>query len=139
MKKAVFSKKGAKVVGPYSPAIKAGNLLFISGQIGKDAKTDTLPKDIDKQVHNVFRNIQSILEAEGLTLDSVLKTNVFLQNMDDYKVMNDIYASYFHEPFPARATVEVGKLPAGALVEIECLATLGKKGCCDDCSCGGEC
>lgn len=141
-KQAVFSKKGAKVVGPYSPAIKFGNLLFVSGQIGKDPATDKLGEGIGKQVHHVFKNILSILEAEGLSFDDVLKTNVFLANMDDYKIMNDIYASYFKEPFPARATVQVTKLPAGALVEIEVLAGVKGKNenCCGgDCDCGGEC
>lgn len=142
-KQAVFSKKGPRVVGPYSPGVKFGNLLFVSGQIGMNPKTDKLAEGIAAQVHQVFKNIESIFEVEGLTLDDVLKTNVYLQNMDDYKVMNEIYARHFSEPFPARATVAVAKLPAGALVEIEVLAGLPHRsfsegGCCGG-DCGGEC
>jgi len=142
MKQAIFSKKGAKVVGPYSPAIKFGNLLFISGQIGKNPKTDKLGNDIKEQTEWIFKNILSILEIEGLTLDDVLKTNVYLANMNDYQVMNEIYAKHFKEPFPARATVAVAKLPAGALVEIEVLAGLKGSSENEDCcggGCGGDC
>ena len=142
MKKAVFSKKGAKVVGPYSPGIKFGNLLFLSGQIGMNPKTGTLEAGIEKQVHQVFKNIENLLSEEGLTFDDVLKTNVYLSNMDDYKVMNEIYGKHFKEPFPARATVGVAKLPAGALVEIEILAGLKKfsdDDCCGGCGDCGDC
>lgn len=143
-KEAVFSKKGAKVVGPYSPAIRFGNFLFLAGQIGTDPKTGALAEGIEKQVQQVFKNIEAILTEENLTLDDALKVNVYLQNMEDYKVMNEIYAKHFRQPFPARATVAVAKLPKDALVEIEVLAGLPRRsgsegGMCEDCDCGGEC
>ncbi|MBI2611988.1 hypothetical protein HYW54_04575 [Candidatus Gottesmanbacteria bacterium] len=138
MKKAVFSKKGAKVVGPYSPAIKFGNLLFISGQIGIDAKTGALAPTLEKQTNLTFKNIEAILKEENLTFDDVLKANVYLQNMDDFVKMNEIYAKHFNEPFPARATVQVARLPKDALIEIEVLAGL-KSHDNHDCDCGGNC
>ena len=141
-KEAVFSKKGAKVVGPYSPAIKFGNLLFLSGQIGIDPKTGALKEGIEKQVHQVFKNIEVLLKEENLSFDDILKTNVYLQNMDDYKVMNEIYAKHFKEPYPSRVTVEVSKLPAGASIEVEVLAGLPRRSDSEgghECMCGGDC
>lgn len=136
MKKAVIPSKGAKVVGPYSPGIKFGNLLFVAGQIGVDPKSGELKEGIKNQTMQTFENITAVLEEEGLDINNILKTTVYLQNMSDYAVMNEIYAKHFKEPFPARATVEVTRLPKGALIEIECIAYIKneKENCC-----GGDC
>ncbi len=135
-KEAIFAKKGPKPIGPYSQAVKFGNLLFVSGQVGVDVKTGNLKEGIEGQVRQTFKNIGAILKEADLGFDDVLKVNVYLQNVDDFAKMNEIYAHQFKEPFPARATVEVARLPKGALIEIELLAGLKNRA---DSYCGGEC
>lgn len=131
----VVTKKSGKAIGPYSQAVKFGNLVFVSGQIGKDPKTDELAEGIKLQTERAFESLKNVLEAGNSDINNVLKTTVYLANMNDYTVMNDIYATYFQKPYPARATVQVAKLPKGALVEIECIAYINGK---EDC-CGGDC
>ncbi len=112
-----------KAIGPYSQAIVSGNYVFCAGQIAIDPATNALVEGgIAPQTERVFDNIQAVLRAEGLTLADVVKTTVFLKNIDDFAAMNDIYAKRFGEHKPARSTVEVAKLPKGALIEIECIA-----------------
>lgn len=124
MKKSdVSAKKAPAAVGPYSQAVKFGDLLFCSGQIGVDPKTNNLVGNtVSEQAKQVFENLKTVLEAGGSGFDNVLKVNVYLKNMDDFSVMNEIYARHFEKPYPARATVEVARLPKGALIEIECIA-----------------
>ena len=114
-----------KAIGPYSQAIKWGNLMFISGQIPLDPKTGELTDpDIAGQTRQVLKNLKAILEFAGAGSGSVLKTTVYLTSLLDFQVMNEVYAEFFPFEPPARATVEVAALPKGALVEIEAIATV---------------
>lgn len=138
MKKEIVTQKAPAAVGPYSQAIKFKGLIFCAGQIGVDPKTNQLVgDDIKSQTKRAFENLKGVLEAADADFSSVLKVNVYLKNMDDFSAMNKMYASYFTKPYPARATVEVVRLPKGALVEIECIAYTKN----DDNNCcgGGEC
>jgi 2-iminobutanoate/2-iminopropanoate deaminase len=110
---------------PYSQAIKANGLVFVSGQLALHPGDKQIEiGGIKEQTDQVFKNLRAILEASGSSLDKLVKTTVFLQNLDDFAGMNEVYASYVGEQPPARATVEVSKLPSGALVEIEAIAVL---------------
>ncbi len=112
-------------VGPYSQAIRLGNLVFTSGQIALDPATGKLVEgDVVAQTHQVMKNLQSVLAAAATDLSQVIKTTVFLQNMGDFPIFNSTYAQYFPGTPPARSTVEVAKLPLGGLVEIECIALI---------------
>jgi 2-iminobutanoate/2-iminopropanoate deaminase len=108
---------------PYSQAIKANGLVFVSGQLSlKPGEKDLLAGDIGAQTEQVFSNLRAILEAAGSSFDRLVKTTVFLQNLDDFAGMNEVYSKYVGDSPPARSTVEVAKLPSGALVEIEAVA-----------------
>jgi len=120
--KYIQSDKAPKVVGPYSQAIEHNGFVFTAGQIGKDPKTDVLLEGIEQQTKQVLKNIELILEAVGLSRNHIVKTTVFIVNMDDYAKMNEVYGNFFRDHFPARSTVQVVKLPAGALIEIEVIA-----------------
>jgi 2-iminobutanoate/2-iminopropanoate deaminase len=110
---------------PYSQAVKAGGLVFVSGQLSlKPGEKDLLAGDISAQTEQVFANLRAILEASGSSLDRLVKTTVFLQNLDDFAGMNEVYARHVGSTPPARSTVEVAKLPSGALVEIEAIAVV---------------
>ena len=125
MREAVTTSEAPAAIGPYSQAIKAGNLLFLSGQIPIDPKTANLVEGgIDAQTRQVFRNIAAILEAAGASFDNVVSAGVFLADMNDFGRMNAIYAEYFSSPAPARATVQVARLPKDCLVEIQVTAVL---------------
>ena len=126
----VNTKKAPQAIGPYSQAVKCGNLIFCSGNIGVDPKTGTMTAGgIKEQTRQVFQNLKEVLNEAGADFHSVVKTTVYLQNMSDFSVMNEIYGTYFKKPYPARATIEVSKLPKDALIEIECTAYLEKVGC----------
>ncbi len=125
MKKMVKTDKAPAAVGPYNQAVRAGDLLFISGQLGIDPGTGKMVDGIEKQVERVLDNVRAIVEAAGGDLGSIVKVTVFLQSIDDFKTMNSIYGRYFTENQPARAAFEVAALPLGALVEIEAIAFLG--------------
>lgn len=115
-----------KAVGPYSQAVRCGNLLFCSGQIPIDpAAGQIVATDVEGQTHQVFTNIRAVLASQKLTLGSVVKATVFLQSMADFPRVNAVYAAEFEGHKPARSTVEVAKLPLGALVEIEVVADCG--------------
>ena len=110
---------------PYSQAIKANGFVFVSGQLAlRPGEKELVPGDITAQTEQVFANLRAILEAAGSSLEQIVKTTVFLQNLDDFAGMNEVYASHVGERPPARSTVEVAKLPSGALVEIEAIAAL---------------
>lgn len=122
MKKAI-NAPGAVIVGPYSQAVEAGNLMYFSGQIPLDPKTGKLVEGgISAQTEQCFENLASVLKATGLTTDNIVKTTVYLTDMSDFAVMNEIYAKNFAAPYPARTTVCVVALPIGANVEIEVIA-----------------
>jgi 2-iminobutanoate/2-iminopropanoate deaminase len=125
MRTAVSTDNAPKAIGPYSQAVRAGQLLFISGQIPIDPATGTLiAGDIAAMTHRVFANIKAILAAAGGTLDQVVRTTVFLADMNDFAAMNEVYATYFSQPAPARSTVQAARLPKDARVEIDVIAVL---------------
>ena len=110
-------------IGPYSQAVKTGNLLFTSGQIALDPATgEIVGTTIEEQTEQVMKNLGAILKEAGATYENAVKTVCFLDNMDDFTTVNGIYAEYFVEPYPARSAVEVAKLPKGALIEVEVIA-----------------
>ena len=123
MKKVIFTQEAPAAIGPYSQAIEAGNLFFISGQVPLVPGTAKLVDGgITEQTHQVLKNIGAVLKGAGLTYDNVVKTTCYLTDMDDFKAMNVVYATYFTVNPPARAAVQVCKLPVGAMVEIEAIA-----------------
>ena len=125
MKDVVLTDKGPKPIGPYSQAIKAGGFLFASGQVALDPHSNEfLPGDVRQQTERVLENLKGILEAGGVNLHHVVKTTVFLKDMNDFAAMNEVYGKYFTVAPPARSTVQVARLPKDALVEIEVVATL---------------
>lgn len=110
-------------IGPYSQAIKSGSWLFCSGQIPLDPKTGALvSEDVAEQTHQVLKNLSAVLAAAGSSLNELVKTTIFLKSMADFTKVNEVYASYLTAPFPARATVEVSRLPKDVLVEIDGIA-----------------
>jgi 2-iminobutanoate/2-iminopropanoate deaminase len=127
MNKTVISTSDApSAIGPYSQAIRAGNLLFVSGQIPIDPSTGKLIQqtDIKAQTHRVLENLSAILRAAGASIDNVVRTTVFLRNMSDFGDMNSVYAEYFQTAPPARSTVEAARLPRDVSVEIDCIAVI---------------
>ena len=123
MKAVVSSDRAPQAIGPYSQAVKANGFLFASGQIPLDPITGQIVYGgIENQTHQVFANLRAILEKENLTFANVVKTTVFLKDMDDFTVMNKVYSQYFTDEPPARACVQVAKLPRDVSVEIELIA-----------------
>lgn len=120
--KAVHTNEAPAAIGPYSQGIKTGNLFFSSGQIPLKADGTLVDGDIELQTEQVFRNISAILKEAGASLDAVVKTTVFLQDMNDFGKMNEVYATFFTTHKPARSCVEVARLPKDVLVEIEVIA-----------------
>lgn len=124
-RQAVSSESAPKAIGPYSQAIRAGSLLFVSGQIALDPVTGALVEgDIGAQTHRVFANLQAILAAAGASFDHVVRTTVYLADMNDFAAVNEIYGTYFSNPAPARATIQAARLPKDARVEIDVIASL---------------
>ena len=124
-KKIVSTEKAPKAIGPYSQAIRTENLLFTAGQVGLEPATmEIVEGGIEAQTRQVLTNLRYVLETADSGLNFVVKTTVFLQDMDDFAKMNAVYAEFFPENPPARSTVQVAGLPKGALVEIECVALL---------------
>jgi 2-iminobutanoate/2-iminopropanoate deaminase len=127
MRQAISSESAPAAIGPYSQAIRAGSLLFLSGQIPLDPATGALVEgDITAQTHQVFANLKAVLEAGGATFDNVVKTTVYLADMNDFGTVNAIYGTYFSTPAPARATVQAARLPKDCRVEIDVIAHLGE-------------
>ncbi|UTY38061.1 RidA family protein [Allocoprobacillus halotolerans] len=122
MKKVVQTTKAPGAIGPYSQGIDIGNMIFFSGQIPLNPETGEMPEGIEAQTKQALDNVKGLLESQGLDFSHVVKTTVFLDNMDDFNTVNSIYAQYFVEPYPARSAVEVGRLPKGALIEVEIIA-----------------
>lgn len=123
MKQIIATDRGPKAIGPYSQAVKANGFLFVSGQVCLDPKTQQLVEgDISKQTERVMENLKGIVEAAGSSLDHAVKTTVFLSDMNDFAAMNAVYGKYFPSDPPARATVQVSRLPKDVKVEIELIA-----------------
>lgn len=121
--KAIHTESAPAAIGPYSQAIEVNGMVFSSGQIPIDPATgEMVDGGVQEQAHQVLKNVQAVLAAAGTDLSHVVKTTVFLNSITDFNAMNEVYAQYFSEPFPARSAVAVKDLPKGALVEIEVLA-----------------
>lgn len=124
-KEAISTSEAPQAIGPYSQGVKAQGFLFVSGQIPLDPKTGTVVgSTIEAQTEQVMKNLIAILASQKLDLQHVVKTTVFITNMGEFPRFNEVYAKYMKSPYPARATVEVGKLPKDVLVEIEAIAVL---------------
>lgn len=125
MKEIISTEKAPAAIGPYSQAVKVGNLLFTSGMIPIDPATNTLVEGgIEVQAERALENVKALLEASGSSMDKVVKTVVFIKNMDDFAKVNEIYAKYFTADFPARSCVEVARLPKDVLIEMEAIAEI---------------
>lgn len=123
MKEIINTKEAPQPIGPYNQAVAAGGFLFISGQIAIDAKSGNLiTDDIAIETHTVLKNLKAILAEAGLTFDHIVKTTIFLSDMNNFALVNEIYGSYFFKDFPARETVEVSVLPKNVNVEISAIA-----------------
>jgi 2-iminobutanoate/2-iminopropanoate deaminase len=122
-KSAVSAPDAPKAIGPYSHAVRTGQLLFVSGQVPIDPATGKLVDgDISAQTQRVMQNLDAVLRAAGLSLEDVLRTTIFLADMNDFAAVNAVYGTFFSEPYPARATVQVSRLPKDARVEIDAIA-----------------
>ena len=122
MKTIIATLNAPAAIGPYAQAVDGGSVLITSGQLGLDPTTGELAQGIEAQTRRALENVKAILVQAGLTMDSVIKTTVFLQHMSDFAAMNAVYAEFFTQgSYPARSAVEVGALPKGGLVEIECI------------------
>lgn len=125
MRQAVSTPSAPAAIGPYSQAIRAGSLLFVSGQIAIDPATGGMIEgDVAAQTHRVIQNLGAILDAAGASFDSVVRTTIYLADMDDFAAVNEVYGTYFTAPAPARATVQAARLPRDARVEIDVIASL---------------
>ncbi len=125
MRQPITTHKAPKALGPYSQAIVDGHLVFVSGQGPGNPETGQLEMgDVRSQTVRVFSNLKTILEAAGTNLDKVLRCNVYLKDINDFATMNEVYASMFTAPYPARTTIQAGALPGGIAVEIDCIARL---------------
>ena len=125
MKQVIHTELAPAAIGPYSQAVKIGDLLFTSGQIPVDPATGAVPEGgIQAQARQSLNNIKAILNAAGTNMGAVVKTTVFLNDMNDFAAMNEVYAQFFQEPYPARSAGQVARLPKDVLVEIEAIAQL---------------
>ena len=122
MKKVISTEKAPAAIGPYSQAIEANGFVFASGQIPVDPETGVIPEGIEAQAEQVMKNMKNLLEAAGTSIDQVVKTSVFIKNMDDFATINVIYAKYFEKDCPARSCVEIARLPKDVLLEMEAIA-----------------
>ena len=122
-KVAIVDKALAPPVGPFSQGVCAGDYIFLSGQIGQDARTGTIEGDIERQTEQALHNLREILAAGGKNFEDVVRVGVYLINMSDFAAMNSVYAKYFREPYPARTTIAVAGLPLGAAVEIDAIVS----------------
>lgn len=153
--KSITSNNAPKAIGPYSPAVKLGDFVYVSGQLPVDPETNEFVEGgIQEQTYQVLKNMEALLAEMNLEMRHIVKTTVFMTNLSDFGLMNEIYSTYFADPYPARSTVEVKALPKGALIEIEAIVidTLLYEqqvreqhghshegcGCGDDCGCGHD-
>lgn len=125
MKKVISTEKAPAAIGPYSQAIQTGNMVFTSGVIPIVPESGELVTgDAAEQAEQAFKNLTNLLEAAGTSMDNVIKTVVFIKNMDDFGAINEVYAKYFPAPYPARSCVEVARLPKDVLIEVEAVANI---------------
>lgn len=123
MKKIISTSKAPSAIGPYSQAVKVGNMLFTSGQVAIHPETgDLVMDDIKTETHRVMNNLNAVLREAGMSFENTVKSSIFLSDMDDFAQVNEVYASYFSSDYPARETVQVAKLPKGVNVEISMIA-----------------
>ena len=127
-KQAVTSKHAPAALGPYSQGIRAGQTVYMSGQIGLDPATGNLVEGVEAQTHQVFHNLRAVAQAAGGELDDIVKLSIMLADLNDFAKINEIMASYFRAPYPARATYQVAGLPKAARVEIEGILVLAPSG-----------
>ena len=125
MKDAVISDAAPGAIGPYSQGIRAGNMIFVSGQIPIEARSGGIPEGISAQTEQSLINVREVLKAAGAGMEHVVEVGVFLKDMGDFAEMNEVYARFFNEPYPARAAIEAARLPRDVLVEIKVTAVLG--------------
>lgn len=119
MSKVISTDKAPAAIGPYSQAIEVNGMVFTSGVIPVDPQTGVIPATIEEQANQAFSNLKNLIEASGAAIDKVIKTTVFIKEMNDFGKINEIYATYFKEPFPARSCVEVARLPKDVMLEVE--------------------
>lgn len=119
MSKVISTDKAPAAIGPYSQAIEVNGMVFTSGVIPVDPQMGVIPATIEEQANQAFSNLKNLIEASGATIDKVIKTTVFIKEMNDFGKINEIYATYFKEPFPARSCVEVARLPKDVMLEVE--------------------
>ncbi len=124
MKRPVETTKAPRPIGPYSQAVEAGGFLFVSGQLGINPATGEMAQGVEAQARQALKNLIAVLEAAGSGVENVAKVTVFVRNIGDFSTVNKVYQEFFTQDYPARAVVEVSGLPAGGLVEIECIAAL---------------
>ena len=124
-KNTIATEKAPGAIGPYSQAVEAGGFIFTSGQLGIDPATGEFGATVEEQTRLSLENVKAILEAAGAGLNQVVKTTVFLKDMNDFVRVNEVYSSFFEQPYPARSAVEVARLPKDALVEIETIVVRG--------------
>lgn len=122
MKKAIVTKNAPGAIGPYSQGVASRAFVITSGQLPIDANSGDIPELAAEQAENSLKNCKAVIEEAGLTMNDVIKTTVFIKNMEDFAAINEVYAKFFEEPYPARSCVEVARLPKDVLVEIECMA-----------------
>ena len=122
--KQISTNNAPAAIGPYSQAIKVGNLLFTSGQIPINPATGEIPEGVEAQAEQALTNVKNLIEASGASIDNVVKTTVFIKDMNDFAAINAVYAKYFTEPFPARSCVEVASLTKDVLLEVETIVEL---------------
>ncbi len=120
--KVISTDKAPAAIGPYSQALVCGDMVFVSGQIPVNPATGEIPETIEEQTAQSLSNIKNILAENGMTMSNVIKTSVFLEDLNDFAAMNEVYAENFSKPFPARSCVQVAAIPKGCKVEIECIA-----------------
>ena len=122
MKKIISTELAPKAVGTYSQGVQLNNTFYFSGQIGLNPKTMEMDESFKNQIEQIMNNIDGLLESQNLKRDNIIKTTIFLTDLNDFSQVNEVYEDYFSKPYPARSCVEVSKLPKGALVEIEVIA-----------------
>lgn len=122
--KEIKTTNAPAAIGPYSQAIITGNMLYTSGQIPVNPETGAIAQGVEAQANQVFTNLKNLIAAAGSSIENTVKTTVFIKNMDDFAKINEIYAQYFTEPFPARSCVEVARLPKDVLLEVEAIVEL---------------
>ncbi len=122
--KEIKTNNAPAAIGPYSQAIIVGNMLYTSGQIPVNPETGAISDGVTAQANQVFTNLKNLIAASGGSIENTVKTTVFIKNMDDFAAINEIYASYFTQPFPARSCVEVARLPKDVLLEVEAIVEL---------------